>query len=376
MTDETLEEFTRQYIACQPREASEINFTWQGGEPTLMGIDFFKRALFLQKKYNRSGMEIINSIQTNGTLIDDEWAVFLKDNNFLVGISIDGPQELHDKFRKDKVGKGSFRNVMNGLEALKRNGTDFNTLTVVQSDNGNYPVEIYKFLKEIGSEYIQFIPIVEVNDGAVSSRTVLPKQWGNFLCSVFDEWQKEDIGRIFVQHFDLFLSRYCGYPSSLCSHAPYCGRAVAIEHDGSLYSCDHFVYPDNRLGNIDDNTLTNMIDSPFQMNFGKSKHSALPGLCLECEYLALCYGGCPSDRCKKTAVGESGLNWNCEGYKRFYKHSQPVFTAMREALRNGKTADKYRTFMMNSSLQKNKKIGRNDPCPCGSGKKYKHCHGQ
>jgi len=375
MSDETLEEFTRQYLGCQPPSAGEINFAWQGGEPTLMGIDFYRRALELQRKYRKPGQKVTNALQTNGVLLDDEWARFLKENEFLVGLSIDGPRELHDRFRKDREGRGSFDRVMSGLEALKRQGTEFNTLTVVQSDNGDHPEEVYRFLKEIGSRYLQFIPIVEpLPEGGVSTRTVGSKQWGRFMCGVFDEWIRIDIGEVYVQHFDMVLGRYMGQPASLCVHSPVCGRAVAIEHDGSLYSCDHFVIPENRLCSIWERSLTEMIDGEFQAAFGRAKSEELPSLCRRCEYLGLCYGGCPSDRCKKTPRGEAGLNWSCEGYRMFYDHSRPVFTAMAEALRRRMPAAEYRRFL--TTGQSGEPAGRNDPCPCGSGKKYKHCCGR
>jgi uncharacterized protein len=375
MSDETLEEFTRQYLECQPDNAPEVNFAWQGGEPTLMGIDFYRRALALQAKYRRPGQRVTNALQTNGTLIDDEWAVFLKEHDFLVGISVDGPEELHDRFRRDRERHGSFNRVMSGLEALRRAGTEFNTLTVVQSDNGDHPLEVYRFLKGIGSTYLQFIPIVEPLDGGgVSQRTVRPKQWGRFLCGVFDEWSKEDVGRVFVQHFDMLLGRNLGQPASLCVHSQYCGRAPALEHDGSLYSCDHFVFSENRLGSIHEKSVTEMVDGEFQTAFGIAKSEKLPEYCRRCEYLGLCYGGCPSDRCKKTPGGKSGLNWSCEGYRMFYDYSRPVFTAMAEALRNHLSAAEYQRFMNRpGGSQHRRQIGRNDPCPCGSGKKYKHC---
>jgi serine-type anaerobic sulfatase-maturating enzyme len=376
MSDETLEEFTRQYIECQHPAALEVNFAWQGGEPTLMGIDFYRRAVELQRKYRRQDQKISNALQTNGVLLDDEWAAFLKENEFLVGISIDGDRALHDRFRKDREGRGSFDRVMQGLEALKRGGVEFNTLTVVQSDNGNRPREVYQFLKEIGSTFLQFIPIVEpLDSGGVSERTVRPKQWGSFLIQVFDEWLKEDVGRIYVQHFDMMLGIYMGQPASVCVHAPTCGRAVALEHDGSLYSCDHFVTLEHRLGSIFGQSLSEMIDGGFQTSFGQHKSGGLPSMCRRCEYLKFCYGGCPSDRCKKTPRGEAGLNWNCEGYRMFYDHSRPVFEAMARALGQRMPASEYRRFL-DPPREDGQEPGRNDPCPCGSGRKYKHCHGR
>ena len=376
MSDEVLENFVSQYIASQPEQTREINFAWQGGEPTLMGIDFFRKVRRLQRKYQRKGVKITNALQTNGVLLDQQWAEFLRDEQFLVGISIDGPQPLHDRFRKTREGKGSFSQVMKGLEALKRGGVDFNTMTVIQSDNGKYPLEVYNFLKEIGSTFMQFIPIVERNDeGGVTERTVGALQWGKFLTSVFNEWLKQDIGKYYVQHFDLMLGLYLGYPSSLCVHASTCGRAVALEHDGSLYSCDHFVFEEYYLGSIKEQGLADLLDSPQQQDFGNTKLTELPSDCRECQFLQLCYGGCPAQRVKKTAQGEPGLNWLCEGYKYFYESTAPVFQAMSKALKTGLTADQYQRFLPGAD-NTDRKVGRNDPCPCGSGKKFKHCHGR
>ncbi len=372
MSEETLERFTRQYLACQHPDAPEVNFAWQGGEPTLLGVDFFRKAVEFQKKYAPEGVRITNSFQTNGVLLNDEWCSFFKEEGFLIGLSVDGPEELHDRFRKDKGGKGSFRRVMKGLEALKRHEVEFNTLTVVQSDNGSHPAKVYRFLKEIGSWFMQFIPIVEPeHGGSVSYRTVRPKQWGAFLNGIFDEWIRGDIGTIYVQHFELMMGLAMGYPASLCVHSPVCGRAVAIEHNGNLYSCDHFVYPANLLGSIYERTLSEMIDGEFQSGFGLDKERKLPGYCRRCNYLRYCYGGCPSDRCKRTPDGKPGLNWSCEGYKAFYAYTEPYFRAMAQAVQNRRPAKDYPLFMQNQGVSR--KVGRNDPCPCGSGKKYKNC---
>jgi len=251
MSEDTLETFVRQYINSQPYGTIEVNFTWQGGEPTLRGIGFYKKAIYFQNKYRRKGMKITNAFQTNGILLNNDWAKFFKDNNFLIGISIDGPEKLHNRFRKDHSGAGTFSSVMVGLDVLRKYNVDFNTLTVVQSDNGDYPQEVYNFLKGIGSTFIQFIPIIEPEGkGGVSYRTVSPQQWGNFLNTVFDLWIKQDLGRIFVQNFETMVGIYAGYPSSFCVHSPVCGRAVVLEHNGNLYSCDHFVFRENLLGNI------------------------------------------------------------------------------------------------------------------------------
>jgi uncharacterized protein len=380
MSDSVLEEFTRQYILSQPETAREIVFSWQGGEPTLMGVDFFRKAIDYQRKYERPGMAVKNTIQTNGTLLDDRWGEFLSGNKFLVGISIDGPEEMHDKFRPDVKGNGSFAEVMRGLDILKSHRVDFNTLTCVQSHNGDYPAEVYDFLKEIGSKFMQFIPIVE-KDGEtlVSYRSVRPEQYGRFLAGVFDRWvEQNDVGNIFVQDFDVSLSLIMGLPSPICVHAETCGRAVAIEHNGDLFSCDHYVTREDQIGNVMTEQLRSMLDGLKQTKFGDDKKDLLPRYCRECEYLHVCNGGCPKDRLIDTPDGEPGLNYLCAGYKIFYSHSFPVFEKMAEAIRLGKTASYYKN--LNKIKQDRFKktygaVGRNDACPCGSGRKYKKCCG-
>ena len=348
MSEDTLETFVKQYINGQPYGTTEVNFTWQGGEPTLRGIGFYKKAIDFQNKYRRKGMKITNAFQTNGILLNDYWAKFFKDNDFLIGISVDGPEKLHNRFRKDHSGVGTFSAVMKGLDTLKKHNVNFNTLTVVQSDNGDSPQEVYNFLKRIGSTFMQFIPIVEPEGkGGVSYRTVNPQQWGNFLNTIFDLWIKQDLGRIFVQNFETIIGIYAGYSSSLCVHSPVCGRAVVLEHNGNLYSCDHFVFRENLLGNIHSTTLTNIVDSDFQKSFGLNKIKSLPLICKECPYLKLCYGGCPSNRLRKTPSGETGLNWICEGYKMFYSHTESVFTAISECVRRRVPVTGYKLFLAN-----------------------------
>ncbi len=348
MSEDTLETFVKQYINGQPYGTTEVNFTWQGGEPTLRGIGFYKKAIAFQNKYRRKGMKITNAFQTNGILLNNDWANFFKDNDFLIGISLDGPEKLHNRFRKDRSGAGTFSSVMVGLDTLRKYNVDFNTLTAVQSDNGNCPQEVYNFLKRIGSTFMQFIPIVEAEGkGGVSYRTVNPQQWGNFLNTVFDLWIKQDLGRIFVQYFETMVGIYAGYPSSFCVHSPVCGRAVVLEHNGNLYSCDHFVFIENLLGNIHSTTLINMVDSDFQKSFGLNKIKSLPLDCKECPYLKLCYGGCPSNRLSKTPSGETGLNWVCEGYKMFYSHTESIFTAISECVRRRVPVTEYKLLLTN-----------------------------
>ena len=358
MSDEVLEEYTRQYIQSQP--ANEIYFAWQGGEPTLLGVDFFRKAVALQKKY-AGGKTISNALQTNGTLLDDEWCEFLAKENFLIGFSIDGPRELHDKYRVDKGQKPTFDAVMRGLELLKEHRVEFNTLTVVNRANSQRPLEVYKFLKDIGSRFLQFIPLVERNTpvlqpGAlhltfspppdpsdpsnpqtqVTEWSVDAAQYGNFLCAIFDHWVRHDIGTIFVQLFDVALGNWMGLGSSLCVFAEKCGSALAIEHNGDLYSCDHYVYPKYHLGNLMNQNLGEMAASPQQIKFGNDKLDLLPRYCRECEVRFACNGECPKHRFTKTPEGENGLNYLCPAYKKFFNHIDPHMRAMANLLNEGR----------------------------------------
>ena len=367
MSDEVLDAYVANYIAAQPEGTVEVNFAWQGGEPTLLGTEFFERAVSYQKKYARRGMTITNAIQTNGILMSRERARWFRDHDFLVGVSIDGPEELHDRYRRTRTGGGTFREVMQGIENLVAEGTEFNTLTVVQSDNGHHPETVYDFLKSIGSRFLQFIPIVEPlpeavaerNQGdtsgragggtsrrrgaaAVSDRTVPAALWGSFLNGVFDRWLAADVGDVFVQHFDMLLGIHAGRPSSLCVHSRHCGRALAIEHDGSLFSCDHFVTQKHRVGSILHDELSAVVDGNKQRTFGTNKFDLLPNKCRKCPYLRLCYGACPKDRIIHTPSGK--LNWLCEGYFAFYEHTAPVFEAMARAIANGRPALDWQRF--------------------------------
>lgn len=371
MSDQVLEAFIQQYIAAQPEGTREINFSWQGGEPTLLPRSFFEQVLEYQQKYLRPEMTITNALQTNGTLITSDWAQWLAKHNFLVGISIDGDEELHNRYRKDKNGNGTFTQVMAGIEHLKTAGAEFNTLTVVQNHNSLYPKRIYTFLKGIGSQFLQFIPIVEPTEkGLASSRSVFAEQWGRFLNEIFDCWLlANDIGKIYVQLFDVLLGLHAGYPASLCLHGPTCGRAAAIEHDGTIYSCDHFVTPENRLGNILQDDLVACMFQEKQILFGKNKRDALPKICRTCRWLPLCNGGCPKDRLLHQKDG--ALNYLCKGYAAFYAHTEPFFRAMVSCLQQGVAPAEFRRFF---TVPK-KTVGRNDLCPCMSGKKYKYCHG-
>ena len=398
MSDDVLERFVRSYIASHPEGTAEINFAWQGGEPTLMGIPFFERALAFQAQYARPGTRITNALQTNGTLLDDEWAEFLKRHDFLVGISIDGPEPVHDRHRIDKAGRGSFSRVMAGLEVLKRKSVEFNTLTVLHRDNADDPKATYDFLEGIGSTFFQFIPIVEhsgmleaklhqrplgatsiIGKTLVGGRSVLPRQYGTFMNGIFDRWlERDDVGRIYVQQFDMLLGLVMGYPSSLCVHAENCGRGLAIEHTGDVYSCDHFVSPEFWLGNIVDSNLGHMAEGSFQGRFGRNKRDSLPRYCRECQWLRYCWGACPKDRVALTPHGDEGLAYLCEGYRMMYTHMLPTFQKMAECLRMGCEAREYRNLprlRLRGHEAPASKTGRNDPCPCGSGRKYKKCCG-
>ena len=347
MSDELLETAIRRIIDARAPGQHTVEFAWQGGEPSLMGIRFFERSVALQKQIAPAGLRITNTFQTNGVLIDDGFARFFRDHGFLVGISIDGPQELHDRFRRDANGNGSFTAVMAGIEALNRHGVDYNLMTVVQSDNAEHPEAVYGFLQRLGSPFIQFIPIVEPDPaGGVSPRTVSAAQWGEFLTRVFHLWRKQDIGRTFVQHFDMMLGITLGHPATLCVHAQTCGRALALEHNGDLYSCDHFVDTAHCLGNLGKRSLRELADSARQARFGMDKGTPLPDTCRRCHFLRFCHGGCPKDRL--IATGSGRLNWLCEGYQRFYSESTPFFAAMGDALRRGLPAADYREFLKNA----------------------------
>jgi len=385
MTDEVLANLTRQYIAGQPTGANEVNFAWQGGEPTLMGLDFFRRAVELQKsvaaELGRPGLKITNALQTNATLLDDEWGRFLHDEGFLVGVSIDGPEHLHNRYRLDRDGAGTFDAVMRGVDALRRRNVEYNALTVVQADNANHPEEVYDFLVDAGFTFQQYISIVErLDGGGVSDRTVAPQQFGRFLCGVFDRWlQREDVGTIYVQLFDMMLGVVIGYPASLCVHARTCGHAVALEHNGDLYSCDHWVFPANHLGNIAESTLADMVQSEQQRRFGQDKFDTLTRYCRECEYLRFCHGACTKDRFATSPTGEANQQYLCQGYRMFYSHSIPIFEKMAQCLRMRRPAGEYKTIgrkTPEASRPPAGAVGRNDPCPCGSGLKYKKCCGK
>ena len=347
MSDDTLEALIRSQIESRAVGQTEVQFAWQGGEPTLMGLPFFERVVALQERHAPAGVRIANTFQTNGVLVDDSYARFFHDHQFLVGISIDGPEPLHDRYRRDASGRGSFKAVMAGIDCLNRHQVEYNLLSSVQSDNAEHPDEVYRFLSGLGSAFIQFIPIVEVEPrnaaNIVSSRSVGAVQWGDFLTRVFHRWRERDIGRIYVQHFDMMLGLVLGHPATLCVHAPECGRALAVEHNGDLYSCDHFVDQAHFRGNLTCQSLASMVDSPEQRRFGQAKTASLPKECRDCRFLHFCHGGCPKDR---LLVIDSGkLNWLCAGYRAFYEETTPYFAAMACALGQRRPASDYPHFM-------------------------------
>ena len=343
MSDDLLDTFTRQYIGAQ--RGPEVTFTWQGGEPTLMSLAFFERAIKLQEQYKRPGMTIHNTLQTNGVTFDDDWCRFFKKHNFLVGVSINGPKKLHNAYRVDKRDRPTFDRVMVGLELLKKHRVEFNTLTCVHAANGDYPLETYHFLRdEVQSRYVQFIPIV-VRDNetgfqegeTVTQHSVTGKQYGHFLNAIFDEWVRHDVGQVFIQIFDVALAAWIGQRPGLCIFGETCGTALALEHNGDLYSCDHFVEPRYYLGNINEDYLVTLVGSEQQRQFDLTKRDTLPRYCRECVVRFVCNGGCPKNRIRHTPEGETGLNYLCEGYKAFFGHIAPHMKLMAAELLAGRS---------------------------------------
>ena len=374
MSDDLLGRYLRQYLDAQPD--GEVTVAWQGGEPTLMGVDFFRRAVATAEAVRRPGQHLQHTIQTNGTLLTDEWCGFFADHRFLVGISIDGPPDVHDRYRVDKRGGATSERVLRGLGLLRAHGVDVNVLCTVHAANQDRPLDVYRYFRDdLGIEFIQFIPIVErENDtgfqegDTVTDRSVEPGAWGAFLEAVFDEWVVRDVGTVFVQMFDAALASWCGLPSTLCIFRETCGDALALEHNGDLYSCDHFVEPDHLLGNIATTTMVELVASPKQRAFGRAKADTLPGYCRSCEVRFACHGECPRNRFTRTPDGEPGLNYLCAGYKSFFTHVDGPMRLMAGLLREGRYADEIRGVFAGA--------GRNDPCPCGSGRKAKLCHGR
>lgn len=345
MSDEMLELFTREYIEAQTM--NQVLFTWHGGEPLLRSIDFYRKALSLQQKYAGS-RRIDNVIQTNGTLLTDEWCEFFAQNHWLVGISIDGPQPDHDHYRLTAAGKPSWKKVMQGIKLLKKHGVEWNAMAVVNAYNANHPLEFYRFFKENGCQFLQFTPIVErltrhedgrtlasladKNEISLSEASVAPEQWGYFLCAIFDEWVRKDVGKIFVEIFNCTLANWMGISPGICAYSKECGHAGVMEHNGDVYSCDHFVFPEYKLGNIRDHSLIDMLYGEQQQEFSRLKHSSLPRQCKECDMEFACHGECPKNRFMKDKYGDSGLNYLCPGYYHYYQHVAPYMDYMKQEL--------------------------------------------
>ena len=396
MADDLLELYLRQLIEAHAG-SPEVVVAWQGGEPTMMGLDFFRRSAALAEAVKRPGQRIVHTIQTNGTLLDDAWGAFFAEHGFLVGLSVDGPAEIHDTYRVDKGGKGSFDRVMKGLAVLRRNGVEWNALTTVHAASQDRGREVYRFLRdECGARFMQFIPIVEratpvtlpmanagwgaavrdrplyTQDGSlVTGRSVSPGGYGRFLIDVFEDWVRRDVGEVYVQMFDVALANWYGEPPGLCVHSETCGLALALEHTGDLYSCDHFVEPAYKLGNIRDKKMIELIALPQQQEFGLAKRDTLPMFCLQCDVRFACHGGCPKDRFTVAPDGEPGLHYLCPSYKAFFGHIRPAMEQMCGLLRAGQAPSQVAGRYARADARR----GRNQACTCGSGRKWKHCHG-
>jgi len=379
MSDEVLESYVRQTLTSQ--QAPEVTLAWQGGEPTLMGLEFFRRALELARRHLPRGRRLLQTLQTNGVLLDDAWCAFLKENDFLVGLSLDGPRELHDAYRHAKGGQSVFDQVVAAARRMQHHGVEFNGLCTVHAANSRHPIEVYRFFRdELGVRYLQLIPIVERQNStgfqegeAVTERSVRPAAYGRFLNGIFDEWIRRDVGTVFVQLFDGTLASFLRGHSSLCIFRPTCGDGVALEHNGDLYSCDHFVEPDHLLGNILTTPLGDLVGSPKQRAFGEAKSASLPRVCRECRFLFACHGECPKNRVLRTPDGEPGLNWLCEGLKAFFSHVERPMKVMAEVMRQGRDAEEAMRLLAAGTGPRS---GPNEPCPCGSGVKFKRCHGR
>ncbi|MCP3855760.1 MAG: anaerobic sulfatase maturase [Actinomycetia bacterium] len=389
MTGEALEAYIRQLI--EGHETPQVTVAWQGGEPTLMGLDFFRTAIELQERYRRPGMTFENTMQTNGTLLDDEWCEFLAENDYLVGLSLDGPRQLHDAYRVNKDGRGTFDRVMRGVRLLQKHGVEYNILTTVNRINADYPLEVYRFLRdEVGTEWIQLIPIVERLDSdglalrqegtEVSERSVQPEQFGRFMTTIFDEWVGNDVGRVYVQTFEAAVRNWLGMASSgMCVFNENCGAALALEHNGDVYSCDHYVEPKYRLGNIADTQMVELLGSDQQRQFGRDKSETLPGQCRRCEVRFACHGECPKSRFAVTADGEQGLHYLCAGWYEFFTHIDHPAKTIAALLEAGQPASDVMAVMGSEVPDLEtmaSRAPRNSPCPCGSGLKVKHCHGR
>ncbi len=371
MPDDLLEEYIVQHIrACgEP----VIPFSWHGGEPTILGLDYFRKIVTLQKKHQPAGRRIVNGIQTNGTLLNEDWCRFLAAEGFHVGISIEGPQEMHDRYRRARDGKPVFEQVLRGYQLLRQHKVPCEILCVVGAHNVESPSKVYRFLRQLEAPYLSFLPLVERRPeapGGVSERAVPAEAWGAFLCAVFDEWAARDIGRVKVQIFEEAVRPAFGQEHTLCIFKEVCGGVPVVEHNGDFYCCDHFVDSEHRLGNIRETPLANLLDNPAQQAFGRAKWDTLPQYCRVCEVRVMCNGECPKNRFLQTPAGEPGLNYLCAGYRQFFNHCEPFAAQVAALWRRTQPAAR----PMPAVLPENPpRLGRNDPCPCGSGKKYKNC---
>lgn len=388
MSDETLERYICQHIDAQ--SGDNVTFAWQGGEPTMMGLAFFRRVIALCDKY-ANGKKITHALQTNGILLDDAWARFFAEHHFLIGLSIDGPAPLHNQYRVNRAGKGTHDRVMAAMSLLKAHHVEFNTLTVVGKHNVEHALEVYEFLVAAGSRYIQFIPLVErlSNDASSALQLVLPGesaarlapwtvpswQFGDFLCQIFDLWVRRDVERVSVQMFDVAMAAWTGQPPVLCVHSETCGHAFALESNGDLYNCDHFVYPEHKLGNIHQQTIHELNHSEQAIAFGQAKEARLTADCRRCEFRPVCHGGCPKHRFAVSPGGHPGHNYLCAGYKHFFKHITPYMNVWQQLQENGYPPSAIAQWLASEAQQAPTAAKRNDPCPCGSGLKYKKCCG-
>lgn len=386
MSDETLERYICQHIDAQ--SGDNVTFAWQGGEPTMMGLAFFRRVIALCDKY-ANGKKITHALQTNGMLLDDAWARFFAEHHFLIGLSIDGPAPLHNQYRVNRAGKGTHDRVMAAMALLKAHHVEFNTLTVVGKHNVEHALEVYEFLVAAGSRYIQFIPLVErlSNDASSALQLVLPGesaarlapwtvpswQYGDFLCQIFDLWVRRDVERVSVQMFDVAMAAWTGQPPVLCVHSATCGHAFALESNGDLYNCDHFVYPEHKLGNIHQQTIHELNHSEQAIAFGQAKEARLTTDCRRCEFRPVCHGGCPKHRFAVSPGGHPGHNYLCAGYKHFFKHITPYMNVWQQLQENGYPPSAIAQWLASEAQQAPTAAKRNDPCPCGSGRKYKKC---
>ena len=375
MNDELLENYISQHIQATPKEI--VSFSWHGGEPTLIGLDYFRKAVALQKKHLPPNKKLINGIQTNGLLIDDAWCEFLAQENFYIGLSLDGPKDLHDRYRVTKGQKPTHKQVVQAFQLLRRHKVHVDLLCVVHDVNVKHPTAVYRHLKEIGGEYLQFLPLVERAEDAersLVSRSVPAAAYGEFLCTIFDEWIRNDVGKIFIQLFDESVRPFLGMDHALCIYRETCGDVPVVEHNGDFYSCDHYVLPEYKIGNINEQHLGDLVEHSAQRDFGMRKWTSLPRFCRECEVLGMCNGGCPKDRFIKTPDGEEGLNYLCAGLKRFFTHSRPYFQKFATLVDAGEPTEKLMEVVRTEDAKRtDQQVGRNDPCPCGSGKKYKRC---